>query len=128
MNNNETFKMTYSSKQQEEIKAIRRKYAAPEEDKMEQLRALDARSGKKATVVSVAIGVIGALLMGFGMSLVMTELGELAGSLAMPLGIGVGVVGIVLLVLAYPVYSRILEREKKKIAPQILKLTDELMK
>lgn len=128
MNNNETFKMTYSSKQQEEIKAIRRKYAAPEEDKMEQLRALDARSGKKATAVSIAIGVIGALLMGFGMSLVMTELGELAGNLAMPLGIGVGAVGIVLLVLAYPVYSRILEREKKKIAPQILKLTDELMK
>ena len=76
MNNNETFNYTYSAKEQEEINAIRKKYAEldKQEDKMEQLRRLDASVTKKATAVAIAMGVIGALIMGFGMSLVMTDL------------------------------------------------------
>lgn len=134
MENNETFKLTYSAKEQDEIKAIRKKYGAPEEteDKMERLRRLDAGVTGKANTVSLVIGIIGALILGFGMSLIMTvELGAFLGmteSVAVTVGIIVGIVGIVLVSLAYPLYNSILKKEREKIAPEILRLTDELMK
>ena len=133
MENKETFNYTYSAKEQEEIKAIRKKYAAPEEteDKMAQLRRLDAAVTQKATVVSLVFGVIGALVLGLGMSLAMTDLGEILGAfrgMAMLLGIVIGIVGIVLVSLAYPLYNRIVKKEREKIAPEIIRLTDELMK
>ena len=127
----ETFKYTYSAKQQEEIKAIRKKYAAPEEDKMEQLRRLEASVTKKASSVSLAVGVIGALILGLGMSLAMTTLSEILGSyrdMAMLIGIIIGVVGIVLVCCAYPAYNHIVRKEREKIAPEIIRLTDELLK
>lgn len=124
----ETFNYTYSARQQEEIRRIRKKYAAPEEDKMEQLRRLDRCATEKAQAWAIALGVIGALIMGTGMSLAMTELSGLIGGKAMLLGVLVGIVGIVLAALAYPVYNRILKRERKRIAPEILRLTDELLK
>lgn len=127
MENSDTFKMTYSAQQQEEIQAIRKKYAPQEEDKMQQLRALDAGATNKAVMASLIIGVLGALIMGIGMSLVMTDFGSLLGELALPVGIAVGVVGIVLLALAYPLYNRTLRKEREKIAPEILRLSEELM-
>ena len=65
--NKNTFTYTYSAKQQEEIQRIRQKYLPPEEDKMEQLRRLDRQSTRKGTAVSIAMGVIGTLLLGIGM-------------------------------------------------------------
>ncbi len=133
MENKETFNYTYSAKEQQEIKAIRKKYEAPEqtEDKMEQLRRLDATVTQKATTVSLVFGVIGALLLGFGMSLAMTNLGEIFGSykgMAMLLGIIIGTLGIALVCVAYPLYNRTIKKEREKIAPEIIRLTDELMK
>lgn len=128
MENNETFKMTYSARQQEEINQIRQKYEPKELDKMEQLRALDASVGKKATTVALILGILGALIMGLGMSLAMTDIGQAIGQMAMPVGIIIGIIGIVLVSLAYPVYNRVLAKERKKIAPQILRLTEELTK
>ena len=127
---NKTFHYTYSAKEQAEIKAIRKKYEAPEQtgDKMAELRRLDAAVTKKATTVSLVFGILGALIMGSGMSLAMTELGAPLGAMAMVWGILVGVIGILLVSLAYPIYNRIIKKERKKIAPQILQLTDELMK
>lgn len=120
--------MTYSAEQQEEVEAIRKKYAPKEEDKMEQLRALDAKVTNKATVNSIIVGVIGAIIMGAGMSLVMTDFGALLGTAALPVGIMIGVLGMGILALAYPLYNRTLKKEREKIAPEILKLTDDLMK
>ena len=131
MDNNEGFNYTYSAKEQEEIKAIRKKYAASEEseDKMTQLRRLDASVYSKASTAALAVGIVGALIMGIGMSLVMTDIGAVLGTvLAMVIGISIGVVGIVLVCLAYPIYNRTLKKEREKIAPEILRLTDELMK
>ena len=131
MDNNEGFNYTYSAKEQEEIKAIRKKYAASEEseDKMTQLRRLDASVYSKASAAALAVGIVGALIMGIGMSLTMTDIGAVLGTvLAMVIGIGIGVVGIVLVCLAYPIYNRTLKKEREKIAPEILRLTDELMK
>lgn len=125
---NETFNYTYSAEQQAEIKSIRKKYAAPEEDKMEQLRKMDQRTTQKAQACAIALGVIGALILGIGMSLAMTKLSGFLGGTAMFIGIPVGLIGIVLVALAYPVYNRILKKERQKIAPEILRLTDELMK
>lgn len=131
MDNNEGFNYTYSAKEQEEIKAIRKKYAASEEaeDKMTQLRRLDASVYSKASAAALVVGIVGALIMGIGMSLVMTDIGAVLGTvLAMGIGIGIGVIGIVLVCLAYPIYNRTLKKEREKIAPEILRLTDELMK
>ncbi len=131
MENREGFNYTYSAKEQEEIKNIRKKYIEQpkEENKMAQLRRLDAEVSAKATRASLTIGIIGTLLMGIGMSLVMTDIGEFLGTvLSMAVGIGVGIIGIVLACFAYPVYNRTLSKEREKIAPEILKLTDELMK
>ena len=130
---NESFSYTYSAKEQDELRKIREKYAAPtrSENKMEQLRRLDAGVTQKATSVSLALGIIGALILGFGMSLAMTNLGEILGShreLAMLIGIAIGIVGIILVCLAYPTYNRIVKKEREKIAPEIMRLTDELMK
>jgi hypothetical protein len=66
--------------------------------------------------------------MGTGMSLAMTEIGAALGDLAMLLGIGVGVVGMVLVALAYPVYNRVLTNARRQIAPEILRLSEELLK
>lgn len=127
MDNRNTFKMTYSAQQQEEIQAIRKKYTPREKDKMEQLRALDAGVTSKAAKRSVIVGVLGALIMGAGMSLVMTDLGAFLEGAAFPLGIAIGVVGMGILALAYPIYNRTLKKERGKIAPEILRLTEELM-
>lgn len=119
---NDTFKFTYSAKQQEEIKNIRKKYAAPEEDKMEQLRRLDRSVTSKANTVSLIVGILGTLIMGFGMCCVL----EWADTLLFP-GIVIGVVGIVILSLAYPLYNAVVKKERARVAPEILRLTDELM-
>lgn len=119
--NEETFEYRYSAKQQEEIEAILRKYLPKEEDKMEQLRQMDKRVSRKGTIISIIIGVIGCLLLGIGMCCMM----EWAGRWFVP-GIIIGVIGIVMIALAYPLYERITKKERKKIAPLILKLADEL--
>lgn len=122
MENKETFSYTYSAKEQEEIKKIREKYVPKEADKMEQLRRLDASVTQKGTVVSLVVGIVGALILGTGMSMCMvwTEL--------FVLGIIVGIIGIVAVSLAYPIYSYVTKKERDKIAPEIIRLTDELMK
>ena len=120
---NESFHYTYSAQQQEEIKNIRKKYLAPEEDKMEQLRRLDRSVTQKGIVISLTVGIIGALILGIGMCCVMVW----AGAWFVP-GIAIGVVGIALVVAAYPLYMHITQKERERIAPEILRLTDELMK
>ena len=125
---NHSFEYTYSAQRQQEVEAIRQKYLPKEEDKMEQLRKLHSIPTQKAQSASIAVGVIGALILGTGMSLCMTELGSAMGNLAMVLGIAVGLVGIVLAAIAYPIYHRVLKKEREKITPEILRLTDELLK
>ena len=127
MENKEGFSFTYSAEQQKEVEAIRKKYLPREMDKMEQLRKLHAVPTQKAQAVSLAVGIIGALIMGTGMSVCLTEIGAALGSLAMVIGILVGIVGMVLVALAYPLYNRVLKRQREKIAPEILRLSDELL-
>lgn len=127
MEKKDGFKMTYSAGQQAEIQAIRRKYVPKEEDKMMRLRALDAGAEKRATRAAIIVGVIGTLIFGVGMSLAMSEFGVRLGAAALPLGVVVGIIGLAVLSAAYPLYNRTLEKERQKIAPEVLRLTDELM-
>ena len=94
---------------------------------MAQLRKLHAIPTQKAQAASIAVGVIGSLIMGTGMSLAMTELGTMLGSFAMVLGILIGAAGMILVALAYPIYNKTLQKERERIAPEILRLSDELM-
>lgn len=128
MENKDNFSFTYSAQQQKEVEAIRSQYIPKEENKMEQLRRLHAIPARKAQAASLTVGILGALIMGTGMSLVMTELGAALGNLAMVLGILLGLAGMILVALAYPVYNRVLKANREKIAPQILQLSDELLK
>ena len=124
---NNSFEYTYSAQQQQEIEAIRKKYLPKEEDKMEQLRRLHSIPTEKAQAASIAIGVLGTLILGTGMSLCMTELGAALGHLAMVIGILVGLFGLVMVALAYPVYNIVLRKERQRIAPEILRLSEELL-
>lgn len=123
MSNHESFEYTYSAPEQDEIRRIREKYSPKDEreQKLQRLRALDASVGQKATAVSIALGVSGTLVLGIGMCccLVWTEL--------FLLGIPVGLAGIAGIALAYPVYRHTEKRERLRIAPEILRLTDELL-
>ena len=117
----ETFTYTYSASRQEEIQRIRKKYLPPEEDKMEQLRRLDQSAAKKGTRISVFVGVLGTLFLGLGMSctMVWTEQWFIP-------GIFIGVLGIACIAAAYPLYVRITRKEREKLVPRILELTEEL--
>lgn len=122
-NQKNDFHFTYSSGEQEELRAIRQKYLPPEEDKLQAVRRLDARVTNKAAIISILIGITGTLLLGIGMSCCLAW----RGSWFFP-GILVGLTGIATLGTAYPVYRRVLKKEREKIAPEILRLTEELMK
>lgn len=122
------FSYTYSAEQQQEVKNIRKKYLPKEEDKMAQLRKLHSIPTQKAQARSIALGVTGTLIMGVGMSLAMSDFGSALGAYAMVIGIIIGVIGMGLLALAYPVYNRVLKKERARIAPEILRLSDELLK
>ena len=124
---NHSFEYTYSAQRQQEVEQIRKAYLPKEEDKMVQLRKLHSIPTQKAQALSLAIGIIGALILGTGMSFCLTDLGAGLGNLAMVLGIAVGIVGMALVALAYPAYTATLKKEREKIAPEILRLTDELM-
>ena len=123
-NQNNAFSYHYNAKEKQDLESIRKKYLpqSKAEDPMERLYALDRSVTRKPTAFSIALGVIGTLSMGGGMSMVMV------GPLSLFIvGIIVGVVGMIPIALAYPIYLRTVEKERERIAPEILRLTDELM-
>ena len=122
-NKTQSFRYTYSASEQDELKRIRSKYVPREENKLELLRRLDAGVTRKSTTCALCVGMIGSLIFGAGMSCCLT----LGGGWMVP-GIIVGVVGMAAMAAATPVYNHVMKRERQRIAPEILRLTDELMK
>lgn len=125
MNEKKKYSYSYSAQENTEIKRIREKYTEPSEreTKLEQLRRLDESVTKSAQAVSLTVGILGALILGFGMSCIMVW----SENMFVP-GIIFGIIGIVISVFAYPIYKIKAEKKRKEIAPLILKLTDELIK
>ncbi len=120
----EVFSYTYSASQQAEIKGIREKYMPPtkEEEKMERLRRLDRSVTKAGAAVSIIVGIISTLVFGVGMCCTMVWEG-----LMLP-GIVIGVAGIIGIGSAYPLYTHVTQKQREKVAPEIMRLTDELIK
>ncbi len=132
-NNQEKFSYTYSASEKSEIEKIRQKYMPKDEteSKLETIKRLDASVTRSAMVWSLTLGIIGTLVMGFGMCIIMTEIGEylgLVGNAGMIVGISIGIIGMAVAAVAYPIYRAIEKRQRERVAPEILRLTEELMK
>ncbi len=127
MNENAKITYTYSAKEQEEFKKIRRKYDTKTEDKAAKLRRLDASVKKKATVTSLILGITGTLIYGFGTFLLMRNLSVVL-CLWSIVGMALCAVGLIVAVLAYPVYKLVGKKERNRIAPEVLRLADDLIK
>lgn len=110
------------------VQKIRTQYTEKEHTKLDDLRELDARVKRPANAFAYVFGTVSAIIMGAGMSLVMTDIGATLGlaSVMLP-GIAIGVVGLVMVLINYPIYKGILNFRKKKYAPEILKLSDKIM-
>ena len=128
MSDNDTFRMTYSAEEKDEIERIRDKYTEKKPDDMTRLKALDKESESIATMVSIIAGVVGILVFGTGLSLYLSELGDALGEAVLPVSILVGLVGVILMVSAFPLYMHTLRKEREKRKDEILALADELMK
>ena len=111
------------------VQKIRTQYTEKQHTELDTLKALDAKVKKPANVFAYIYGAAGAIVMGAGMSLVMTNIGVIIGLTAtMAPGIVVGVLGLGMALTTYPIYKKILNSRKKKFAPQIMELSEKLMR
>ena len=125
MENKDKFSYTYSAPteaERREIESIKRQYKSEPETQssMERLRSLHSKVVGTATAVSLAIGIIGTLVFGFGLALVL-ELG------APVIGIIVAAVGVLPIVAAFPMYNYILKKGKMRYGDEIIRLSDEIL-
>ena len=111
------------------VEKIRAQYAEQEYTELDELKALDAKVKKPANVFGYTWGIIGSIVMGAGMSLVMTDIGTVLGmnETLIP-GIAVGIIGLVMALATYPIYKKILNARKKKYAGKIMELSERVMK
>ena len=111
------------------VQKIRTQYTEKQHTELDELKALDAKVKKPANVFAYTYGIVSAIVMGAGMSLVMTEIGATIGlASAMVPGIVIGVAGMGMALSTYPIYKKMLSARKKKYAPEILKLSEIIMK
>ncbi len=107
---------------------IRTQYMEKETTELDALRQLDAKVKRPANVFAYVFGSTSAIIMGAGMSLVMTDIGAAIGiESAMVPGIAVGVTGMLMAIANYPIYKKILGNRKKKYGAEILKLSEKIM-
>ena len=118
----EVFEYTYSAPAQDEVKRIRAKYLPKEVTKLDQLRALDAAVTKRGNAISIVHGILYSLILGLGMSCCMVW----AGKWFVP-GILIGCIGLAGVTATYPIYNHIVKQDREKIAPEILRLSEELI-
>lgn len=107
---------------------IRTQYMEKESTDLDALRKLDEKVKRPANVFAYVFGCISAIVMGAGMSLVMTDIGTTIGmENAMAPGIIIGIVGMIMALVNYPMFKGILGSRKKKYSAEILKLSDKIM-
>ena len=110
------------------VQKIRTQYTEKQATELDSLRALDAKVKRPANVFAYVFGSLSAIIMGSGMSLVMTDIGAILGiTSTMVPGIAIGVIGLLLAVANYPIYKGILESRKKKYGPEILELSERII-
>ena len=106
--------------------AIRGQYVVREKSKIDKLMELDRKVKTPAEIFAYSFGTVGALTLGAGMSLAMKVIGTSL-TFAMPLGIAVGVVGLVIVGMNYSLYNKILKGRKEKYGNEILALSNEIL-
>ena len=120
---NTTFNYTYSAARNKEVESIRRKYMPHEESKLEMLKKLDLRVQMAGTIESLGFGIVGALVFGIGMCFFLDVFAGAAWLSALFM-----IIGTVIMIPAYPIYRRIARKTKTELTPEILRLSEEIMK
>lgn len=113
------------------VEKIRTQYMEKDstQKELDLLRELDAEVKLPANIFGYVFGSISAIIMGAGMSFVMTDIGAQLGiSTTMPLGIVIGVIGMLMAIVNYPIYKKILSSRKEKYADKIIALSEKIMK
>ena len=110
------------------VQKIRTQYTEKENTQLDALKELDKKVKRPANIFAGVFGSISAIIMGSGMSLVMTDIGSVIG-IESPMGPGIiiGIVGLVMALLTYPMYKKILKSRKEKYMNEIIKLSDNIM-
>ena len=110
------------------VQKIRTQYTEVKHSELDELKALDSKVKKPANVFAYTYGSVSAIVMGAGMSLVMTDIGTMIGmASAMVPGIAIGLVGMGMALSTYPIYKNMLQQRRARYAPQILALSDRIM-
>ena len=120
---NKSFTYNYSAARNKEVESIRRKYMPHEESKLERLKKLDLRVQMAGTIESLCFGIVGALVFGLGMCFFLDVFAGAAWLTALLM-----VLGAVIMIPAYPIYRLIARKTKAELTPEILRLSEEIMK
>ena len=120
---NNTFSYNYSAVRSKEVESIRRKYMPHEESKLETLKRLDYRVQTAGMIESLCFGIIGALVFGVGMCFFLDVFAGAAWLSALFM-----IIGSLIMIPAYPIYRRIARKTKAELTPEILRLSEEIMK
>ena len=120
---NKSFTYNYSAARNKEVESIRRKYMPHEESKLERLKKLDLRVQMAGTIESLCFGIVGVLVFGIGMCFFLDVFAGAAWLSALFM-----IIGTVIMIPAYPIYRRIAHKTKAELTPEILRLSEEIMK
>lgn len=111
------------------VQKIRTQYTEKEHTSLDELKSLDSKVKRPANIFAYVFGSIGAIVMGSGMSLVMTDIGENVGiANTMSLGVIIGIIGMFMAIIDYPIYKTILASRRKKYADKVIAISDRIMK
>ena len=109
------------------VEKIRTQYMEKESTELDALRKLDAKVKKPANIFAYVFGSLGAIVMGSGMSLIMTDIGFQIGMTEVMIpGIVIGLVGMFMVLVNYPIYKKFLGSRRKKYAKEIIALSDKI--
>ena len=120
---NNTFSYNYSAVRNKEVESIRNKYMPREESKLERLKKLDLRVQMAGTIESLCFGIVGALVFGIGMCFFLDVFAGAAWLSALFM-----IIGSLIMIPAYPIYRKIAQKTKAELTPEILRLSEEIMK
>ncbi len=120
---NITFNYTYSAARKKEVEKIRKKYMPREQSKLDRLKKLDVRAQGAGMIEGLSVGIIGALVFGIGMCFFLDVFAGAAW-----LSVFFMIIGTLIMIAAYPVYKRIARKTKAELTPEILRLSEELMR
>ena len=115
-----------SNNQIKEINKIMEDYTTKQPTKLDELKSLDRKVKRPATVFAYVFGSVSSLVLGLGMCLAMKVIFA-SNPFTMPLGIIIGVIGLILCGVNYPIYKKSLEKRKKKYADKVIKLSNEIL-